>query len=242
MGARASLSSHRVAPERIDRALTRRILRGELVPGSHLPPVRALAAEFEVNPNTVQRALSRLEAKGLVTARWGSGVVVNDPASAGDLSLLPERLAALDDAPEQAAAVLADLLEVRRVLAARLVARHRDEVLAMLDHLPPIAVEGGPVHVWRTDMELARTLVRATGNPVVVALVNSIERALEELPLLVEAMYADPARNVDSLARVVDAVRDGGSAVAARVEQAMADVDVHTVATYRCLLDEAVDR
>ncbi len=235
-----TLSSTQVAPERIDRALTRRILRGEYAVGANLPPVRTLAEEFEVNPNTVQRALARLEAKGLVTARWGSGVVVNDPARSGDLSLVPERLAALDDDPEQSAGVLADLLEVRRVLAARLVTRHREQVLDVLDPLPMVALDGGPETVWRADMALARAVVGATGNSVMVALVNSIERALEELPLLVAAMYGDPERNIRSVEQVLAAVRDGGSDLAARLERAMADVDEHTIAEYRLLLERSV--
>jgi len=225
-----------VAPTRIDRELTRRILRGELQPGSHLPPVRTLASAFEVNPNTVQRALARLEAKGLVTARWGSGVVVNDPAEAGDVSLLPDWLAALDDDPERAAALLADLLEVRRVLAAHLIARHRDAVVAVLDELPPFAMDDDPESLWRADMALARAVVRATGNAVAAALVTSVERALAELPILVQAMYGRPAHNVASAIEVFEAVRDGGDDVAARVEAAMGAVDERTVETYRRLL------
>lgn len=225
-----------VAPERIERVLTRRILRGDIAAGARLAPVRALAEEFGVNPNTVQRALARLEAKGLVSARWGSGVVVIDPAVAGDVSLVPDRLAALDDEPERAADVLADLLEVRRVLAARLIARHRDAVLAVLAEPPSLAVEDDPEAVWRVDMALARAVVGATGNTVAVALVNLVERSLTELPVLVQAMYGDPARNDDSVAKVLVAVSEGGSDLAERVEAAMAEVDVHTVAEYQRLL------
>jgi DNA-binding FadR family transcriptional regulator len=225
-----------VAPERIERVLTRRILRGDIAAGSRLSPVRVLAEEFGVNPNTVQRALARLEAKGLVSARWGSGVVVIDPAVAGDVSLVPDRLAALDDDPERAADVLADLLEVRRVLAARLIARHRDAVLAVLAEPPSLTIEDDPEAVWRADMALARAVVGATGNTVAVALVNLVERSLTELPVLVQAMYGDPARNVASVTKVLAAVSEGGSDLAERVEAAMAEIDVHTVAEYQRLL------
>lgn len=239
VGARTTTEAPTVAPERIERVLTRRILRGELQPGSRLSPVRTLAAEFEVNPNTVQRALARLDAKGLVTTRWGSGVEVNDPAVAGDVSLIPDWLAALDDDPERSAAMLADLLEVRRVLAARLVARHRDAVLGALEVLPALAADADPAEVWRTDMALARAVVATTGNAVAAALVGSVERALAELPALVRAMYGEPWRNAASALAVFEAVRDGGDEVAQRVEAAMAAVDDHTVETYRRLLVEA---
>ena len=38
--------------------LTLRIVSGEYAPGAALPPVRSLAAEAGVNPNTMQRALA----------------------------------------------------------------------------------------------------------------------------------------------------------------------------------------
>lgn len=44
------------------------IITGEYPPGSKLPSVRDLAAEAEVNPNTMQKALTELENLGLVHA------------------------------------------------------------------------------------------------------------------------------------------------------------------------------
>ena len=37
------------------------ILAGEYPPGGRIPPVRDLAAQAQVNPNTMQRALLELE-------------------------------------------------------------------------------------------------------------------------------------------------------------------------------------
>jgi len=45
-----------------------RIASGELKAGSKLESVRDLAISFEVNPNTMQRALAELERDGLVYA------------------------------------------------------------------------------------------------------------------------------------------------------------------------------
>ena len=50
-----------------------RIVSGELTAGSKLESVRELAISFEVNPNTMQRALSELEKDGLVFAERTSG-------------------------------------------------------------------------------------------------------------------------------------------------------------------------
>jgi GntR family transcriptional regulator len=45
-----------------------RIVSGDLTAGSKLESVRDLAISFEVNPNTMQRALAELERAGLVHA------------------------------------------------------------------------------------------------------------------------------------------------------------------------------
>lgn len=50
-----------------------RIVSGELTAGSKLESVRDLAISFEVNPNTMQRALAELERDGLVFAERTSG-------------------------------------------------------------------------------------------------------------------------------------------------------------------------
>ncbi|WP_027399694.1 GntR family transcriptional regulator [Anaerovorax odorimutans] len=50
-----------------------RIISGELKVGSKLESVRDLAVQFEVNPNTMQRALAELERDGLVYSERTSG-------------------------------------------------------------------------------------------------------------------------------------------------------------------------
>ena len=49
------------------------ILTGELPPGQKIPSVRDLAAQAQVNPNTVQRALTELEREGLLVSGGTSG-------------------------------------------------------------------------------------------------------------------------------------------------------------------------
>lgn len=55
-----------------------RIITGYYKPGERIPTVRELASEAEVNPNTMQRALSELESSGLVITQRTSGRVVTD--------------------------------------------------------------------------------------------------------------------------------------------------------------------
>ena len=58
--------------------LRQRIVTGIYPSGEKLPTVRDLAAEAEVNPNTMQRALAQLEADGLAVANRTTGRVVTD--------------------------------------------------------------------------------------------------------------------------------------------------------------------
>ena len=52
------------------------VLRGELPPGGKVPSVRDLAAAAQVNPNTMQRAMTELEREGLLVSGGTSGRTV----------------------------------------------------------------------------------------------------------------------------------------------------------------------
>lgn len=54
------------------------IASGRLQPGEELLPIRTLADQLTINPNTVARAYLELERAGIVTKRHGSGTYVAD--------------------------------------------------------------------------------------------------------------------------------------------------------------------
>ena len=54
------------------------VLRGELPPGGKIPSVRDLAAVAQVNPNTMQRAMTELEREGLLVSGGTSGRTVTE--------------------------------------------------------------------------------------------------------------------------------------------------------------------
>ena len=62
--------------QQIMAAIRGSILKGELSPGSKVPSVRDLAADAQVNPNTMQRALTELEREGLLVGGGTSGRTV----------------------------------------------------------------------------------------------------------------------------------------------------------------------
>lgn len=59
-------------------ALRADITEGRLAPGAKLPAVRTLAQQHGVSRNTAQKAVTILQAEGLVITRYGSGAYVKE--------------------------------------------------------------------------------------------------------------------------------------------------------------------
>lgn len=65
----------------ISERLRRDIVNGKYPPDSQIPPVRQLAFEASVNPNTMQKALSTLESEGIIYSKGTVGrFVTSDKA------------------------------------------------------------------------------------------------------------------------------------------------------------------
>lgn len=60
--------------------LCHQILEGKLLPGERVPSVRDLAADYEVNRNTLLRTYSVLEDAGMIVNKRGVGFFVADNA------------------------------------------------------------------------------------------------------------------------------------------------------------------
>jgi GntR family transcriptional regulator len=74
---------------------------GQYAPGTRLPSIRKLAAEYEISPQTVQNALRDLRQEGLVVSQQGRAFFVRDPnrgiGPAGEPDLLCERLGSVEE-------------------------------------------------------------------------------------------------------------------------------------------------
>ena len=75
------LRGERPIYQQIMEKLTEQIVSGQLSAGDKVPPVRELAAEAGVNPNTMQRALADLEREGLMHSNRTSGRYVTEDNS-----------------------------------------------------------------------------------------------------------------------------------------------------------------
>ena len=73
-----NLQSDRPIYAQLVEQIQRMIVTGVFPAGSRLPSVRELAVEAAVNPNTMQRALARLEEDGLLYTQRPSGRYVTE--------------------------------------------------------------------------------------------------------------------------------------------------------------------
>jgi GntR family transcriptional regulator len=103
------------------------VASGRLTPGDEIPPIRTLAEQLLVNPNTVARAYLELERAGIVTKRHGSGTYIAEPArplpQRDRIKILRQRVDAL---VTEARHLGVDLGEVIKLLRERDVAMDKE--------------------------------------------------------------------------------------------------------------------
>lgn len=96
--------------------LERAVVTGVYSPGERVPAVRDLAAQAQVNPNTMQRALAEMESRGLLVTQRTAGRTVTS-----DTALIAKTRQAL------AASLAQDFLAQAKALGLT-----REEILALL--------------------------------------------------------------------------------------------------------------
>lgn len=75
-----TLKGDRPIYQQLVEQITMQVVSGVLQPGNKVMPVRELATEAGVNPNTMQRALAELEREGLLYSNRTSGRYVTEDA------------------------------------------------------------------------------------------------------------------------------------------------------------------
>jgi GntR family transcriptional regulator len=94
------------------------VASGRLAPGDEIPPIRVLAEQLLVNPNTVARAYLELEKAGVVTKRHGSGTYVSEEGSPlarrEKLKILTQRTDAILAEAKQMGIGLEEMLKLLR--------------------------------------------------------------------------------------------------------------------------------
>jgi GntR family transcriptional regulator, transcriptional repressor for pyruvate dehydrogenase complex len=165
--------------EEIADQIKRQIESGRFRPGDKLPSTKELSDMLQVGRSTVREALSALKAMGLVESRQGEGSFVRsiDP----DQVELPSMNAIL-----LSREAVVELIEARKALEianAGLAAERRTEeqlseleriLLDMESHVGDM--EGGE----SADIEFHLSLAKATGNTIMIRLIDSISSPIAE--------------------------------------------------------------
>jgi DNA-binding FadR family transcriptional regulator len=153
------------------------IASGALGPGDRLPPERELAEQFDLSRNTVREALRALEMAGLLELRKGAqgGAFVRqgrgDAVVTGFSDLF--RLGMFKPEHLKEARLLVSVAVTRSACQ-----RATDEDIATLrrnQEASEAAVrEGNTEERVRLGLEFHRLLARASGNPIMVVLMDSL--------------------------------------------------------------------
>ena len=192
-----------------------RIMSGALKEGDKLPSESEICRSSQVSRPTVREALMRLNADGLITTRQGSGTFVRQRP--------PDNLTHLARVSDVAG--LLRCYEVRIGLegqAATLAAQRRtsaqlDDIVRALAALQT-AFDGGSVPA-RTDFAFHLAVAAASGNPLFVEILDSlndtVERAMTLALGLTRTGSKERARRVyDEHEAVADAIARGDAEAA----------------------------
>lgn len=211
------------AYERIVQQIEDAILRGELRPGERLPSERELVRQFSVSRSSVREALRVLQSNGMVRSRAG------DPAGAEILPFSPATLQkSMTNLARVSELTLAELVQFRMLLdgsANLLAARLRtEEQLVEMDaamEMMRAAADRDYEEFSRADVAFHDAVARASGNRL-VQICNQVVRSVV-LTLIVEKIVHAADRgalmqeSIGHHAEVLDAVRAGDGAAAARI-------------------------
>jgi GntR family transcriptional regulator, transcriptional repressor for pyruvate dehydrogenase complex len=169
-------------------ALRQLLARGHYRPGDRLPSERELAEGLGLSRPTLREAIRRLSEAGLLESRRGSGTYVAyiDLAAVYAVRLQLEPYAARLAAVERGSADVARLTTLVEALPNQL-----DDAAAFA----------------QTDLELHRTIARASGNPVLCDLLERLSE-LTQMSRAITSPSLDVRRaTLRDLKRLVRAVR-----------------------------------
>jgi GntR family transcriptional repressor for pyruvate dehydrogenase complex len=196
------------AAEQVVRHVAVLIERGKLTPGDRLPPERELAEELGLSRPTVRAGLQSLAAMGVTESRQGAGTFITagpPRLGAGPLGFL----AALHGFTRD------QMFEARKVLEMGVAGLAAERRLA--DKLAPMAEEvtgmfatlQEPQAFLLHDVRFHRAVAAASGNPVLLALVEMVSSLVYEQRRLTVERAHDLKESAELHRRIYQAIRDG---------------------------------
>ncbi|TDE95081.1 FadR family transcriptional regulator [Occultella glacieicola] len=207
--------------ETVQAQLLEYITEQGLGPDDPMPSEGELAVQLDVSRGSLREATRSLQSMGVLYAKAGKGLFLQDFSLGPVIRLLPYRMIANG-------AKLNELLELRaaleRGLIPKVAARISEETLARLDAIVDemVGLEEQGLAFPEQDRLFHRTMYEAIGNDLILDVLDMfwtlMSRMQAELPPL---QYHDLA---DRHRAIVDALRSGGDAVSA-LDQHFVDID-----------------
>lgn len=199
--------------EEVVRQIQDFIVSGRLEPGDRLPPERELAQRLQVSRGSLRDAIRTLELVGLVRSRQGEGTLICDVS--------PEALLGpLSTALVRKRELVAELLDVRKMIEPRLAARAAThatpEHIARLEdvlHRQGLKMRRGEPAV-EEDSEFHYTIALAAGNSVVQRVVDVLMDLLRESRVRSLQVRGRPEKSLGGHRRILRAIRRRDPAMA----------------------------
>jgi GntR family transcriptional repressor for pyruvate dehydrogenase complex len=206
------------------------IREGQLKPGDQLPPEREMAQRFGVSRTAVREAVKALGEKGLVESQHGRGTFVTDGTQRAIQDSL-DRIVALQGAQPDGPS---HLIAVRQMLEPEIAARaavsaDEKDLAAMREAYAAMDQAGSNAEAFiEADLDFHLSLAEAAGNPLVLALIDSIVALLREQRLRIFTVNGGPERGQFHHRRILEAVERhdpdaARSAMKAHLEQVTDD-------------------
>lgn len=193
------------------------ISRKILQPGDKLPAERELAKEFKVSRLVIREAIKELNNVGILTTKRGSGTFVVKTGDLQNNKLNPLQLIALfhDLSNEEVAQARVFIEKVIAELAAENatdenIADISDELVEMFYQLD------SPKEYLAHNMKFHQKIAAATGNRLLIAIVNMLVPILTEINL--ESLEKDSIKaTAKSNQRIFQAIRNRNPVVAGQL-------------------------
>src|ERR1700734_1733688 len=195
------------------------IASGELRRGDRLPPERELARELKISRSSLRAGIGVLAAMGVLKSRHGAGTFVSTGPPALDSSSLSVLGALHGFLPWQ-------MFEARLVLESNVAALAAER--ATDEHIAELAEEVAEMYAALTDpqenlihdVRFHRTIARASGNPILGALMETITANLYEYRSKTVAKAQDLKESAEMHREIYRAIRSHNPAQArATMEQ-----------------------
>lgn len=216
-------------PDEIANLLRTLIIDGTFKPDQPLPSERVLAERLQVSRNSVRDAIRRLEVVGLLRARHGQGTFLSELTA--DNLVTPMAAVLTFNRARQA-----DLMDVRRVfepaVAGMAASRATESELQEIDRI--LATQRRKLRSGEStiqeDMAFHAALARATHNPVLAGIMETLNQLLVESRARTLGQRGHPLRSLRGHAAVADALRrrDAGRAalaMRAHIDQIAAELE-----------------